>query len=620
MSLNLRDRFLVPTAGAMVVAFAVYLGVTTIETGKALQAGTEDEMAQINRLVQGQLDSWVEHREADVKRWSELPALKAAAGAPGSEFAAAAEALLREQAEHTFDYEGLHLVGTSGLAVASSVAGMTGTLNVSDREYFRQCQSTNDVAISEPVASRVTGNPIIVVCQPVHDASGTLVGAMLGVVDLDRFASKVVDPIKVGATGYAFVCGRDGTFLAHPKQELILKSKVTEWDFGKRIMAEGNGLISYTFNGVKRQASFARSAKTGWVSAIALDEAQVDAAAHRLAKFGVLLTLAAVLVIGVVILLVARGVSRPINAMIASLNVGSDQTTTAATEIANSSVMLANQSSEQAAAVEETSASLEEMSAAVRQTTTSADDCQSLMQDSRTVVREGLDSMASMVQAIDTIKASADRTARIVKTIDEIAFQTNLLALNAAVEAARAGEAGKGFAVVAEEVRNLAQRAASAARETAELIEESVKHADRGVQVTAGARASFAATADNAEKVAVQVDGIATAARQQADGIAQINTAMRQLDATTQGAAANAEETAAAAEELNAQAEELRSIVGQLQALVTGRRAAVPARARMTSPGVGHLSNRDLHALADSGRGGTRARPQEVFELEDMEM
>jgi methyl-accepting chemotaxis protein len=597
MSMNLRNRFLVPTVGALAISFAAYLAITTHQTTVALNASVADEMTQINRLVLNDLQSWLDHREADVNRWAELPALQMAVAAPDSAVLVAAEALLHSQAEHTTDYEGLYLVDAAGLAVASSRDGMTGKLNVGDREYFQECLRSNRTVISAPVASKITGMPIIVVCNPVQNASGRPVGAVLGLVDLDHFATAVIDPIKVGATGYAFVCDKEGTFLAHPKPELILKSKVTEWDFGKQIMAEGNGLIRYNFKGIDRQAAFTRDEKSGWICAVALDESQVLAAAHRMRNIGILLTIAALLAVGTIVLMVARSVTGPINRMIADLNVGSDQTTVAASEIANASVTLANQSSEQAAAVEETTASLQEMSASVRHTTDAADNCQKLMNTTRSVVQQGMTAMGAMGEAIDTIKNGADRTAHIVKTIDEIAFQTNLLALNAAVEAARAGEAGKGFAVVAEEVRNLAQRAASAAKETSELIEQSVSHAEKGVQVTAGARAAFTATAENSDKVATQVDVIASSARSQAEGISQISTAMHQVDSTTQSVAANAEETAASAEELNAQAEQLRSVVAQLQALVTGRKADGGERHE-----GGGMSDRQLHAMADSGR------------------
>ena len=183
--------------------------------------------------------------------------------------------------------------------------------------------------------------------------------------------------------------------------------------------------------------------------------------------------------------------------------------------------------------------------------------------------------MAKMSQAIDDIKKSSDKTAKIVKTIDEIAFQTNLLALNAAVEAARAGEAGKGFAVVAEEVRNLAMRSAEAAKNTANMIEESVKNADNGVQISKEVGTILGEILDGSRKVNDLVAEIAAASKEQTQGIEQVNQALGQMNSLTQSHAANAEESASAAEELNAQAAELGNMTAQfaLSQAVSGNTA-----------------------------------------------
>ena len=178
--------------------------------------------------------------------------------------------------------------------------------------------------------------------------------------------------------------------------------------------------------------------------------------------------------------------------------------------------------------------------------------------------------MSRLSRAIDDIKKSSDETAKIVKTIDEIAFQTNLLALNAAVEAARAGEAGKGFAVVAEEVRNLAQRSAEAAKNTASLIEGSQKNSEHGVMIAAETAQALNKITESSRKVASLVSEISAASKEQSQGIDQINTAVAQMDQVVQTNASNAEESASASEELSSQSRELNELVQVLVTLVKG--------------------------------------------------
>ena len=224
--------------------------------------------------------------------------------------------------------------------------------------------------------------------------------------------------------------------------------------------------------------------------------------------------------------------------------------------------------------------------------------------------------MTRMSAAIDDIKQSSDQTAKIIKTIDEIAFQTNLLALNAAVEAARAGEAGKGFAVVAEEVRNLAQRSAEAARTTADMIEGSVKNADNGVGISKEVAETLGEIAEGNRKVNDLVGEISAASNEQSQGIEQISTAVTQMDQITQSNAANAEESASASEELSAQAEELTNMVRDLQAVVGSTSDNGNGQATGTTTERKHL-NLDVKHLVKPKETAKRSAPAKSGKRKD---
>ena len=196
-------------------------------------------------------------------------------------------------------------------------------------------------------------------------------------------------------------------------------------------------------------------------------------------------------------------------------------------------------------------------------------------------------SLHLMVAAMDAIKDSSNRVAKIIKTIDEIAFQTNILALNAAVEAARAGEAGMGFAVVADEVRNLAQRSAQAAKDTAGLIEESISRSQEGATKVEQVGSAIAVVSENIVKVQGLVEEVRIASQQQTQGIDQVTQAVTQMEKVTQSTAATAEESAAASEELNAQAETSMQVARRLESLVGGTGTdgtAAPARRTSAAP------------------------------------
>jgi len=234
-----------------------------------------------------------------------------------------------------------------------------------------------------------------------------------------------------------------------------------------------------------------------------------------------------------------------------------------ANQVADTSQSLSQGATEQASSLEEIAASMNEMASQISMSADNAQSANDLAVGMKQAATEGSERMRRMMAAMDEVNEAGQSISKIIKVIDEIAFQTNLLALNAAVEAARAGQHGKGFAVVAEEVRNLAARSAKAATETSQLIEGSVSKASNAGEIAAQTGTSLEQMVAEVTKVSDLVGEIAAAAREQAEGIGQVNEGLGQIDQVTQQNTANAEESAAAAEELSSQAESLRQMLAR---------------------------------------------------------
>jgi methyl-accepting chemotaxis protein len=266
-----------------------------------------------------------------------------------------------------------------------------------------------------------------------------------------------------------------------------------------------------------------------------------------------------------------RAIVGKIKTAIYGINQGAQHVAEAAEQVTSASQSLAEGASEQAASIEETSSSLEEMSSMTRQSADHANTAKDMMKEASQIVDKVNKHMNDMTVAIEEVNRSSEETSKIIRTIDEIAFQTNLLALNAAVEAARAGEAGAGFAVVADEVRNLAMRAAEAAKNTATLIENTIKTVKNGNELTKLTREAFKENLQISNKVAQFIEEIASSSNEQAQGIGQVNIAVAEMDKVVQRNAASAEESASAAEDMNASATHLKQIVDDMNLLVGGK-------------------------------------------------
>lgn len=268
--------------------------------------------------------------------------------------------------------------------------------------------------------------------------------------------------------------------------------------------------------------------------------------------------------------LVSANIDKSVKNVLNDLSGTSEHLDLLSKELTTNAHKLAEGSTEQSASIQETSSTLEESSSMVHQTTQNTKEAEVIARKTKEFANKGNSEMQIMLEAMEELKRSSAEISKIIKVIDEIAFQTNILSLNAAVEAARAGDAGKGFAVVAEEVRNLAQRSAQAAKDTAGIIESNIDLSEKCLNITEQVSGSLVEINNESGKVSELLEEISTASQEQEIGIGQINQAISQMEQVLQSNAATAQGSATSADQLSVYSETLKDIMSSLNKLING--------------------------------------------------
>jgi methyl-accepting chemotaxis protein len=627
MNLSLRNKILVPTLAIIALSSAILSGVSYYSSKNTLENTLEQQIEQISHSTIQEVEYWIASLQRSLVTWSSQKIYQMAVqdSFVGVSARKGANAELNKLIQLYSEFDRIHVANTNGVVISSSNTNDVGIVDVKERAYFRSAME-GKTCISEPVTSKSTGKSVVILATPIR-GDAEVAGVMVAVISLENMSKRFIDSVKVLDQGYIFIYEPGGFIIGHKNRAHILSLDLKKFDWGKRLLSEKSGSMRYEFEGKAKYAAFEKSEKLGWSIAATVFEAEMLAPVIRSRNWNITLCLISLAGCALVILYVTGTVTKPLNHAVRSLNETAIQLASGADQISNASQSLASGASEQAASLEETSSSLEEMASMTRSNAGNAEKANGLAKQTRESAEQGTQKTKAMMQAMNGIQATGDAmreamdaarsangdVAKIIKTIDEIAFQTNILALNAAVEAARAGEAGMGFAVVADEVRNLAQKSAEAARETASRIEgaiakteNSVRMSDKVsdelkslVQMSQQVEVSLGEILTRAREVDQLVGDISAASKEQSQGIQQVNTAISQMDHVTQANAANAEESASASSELSSQAENLKTVVAQLVSLSEGADRSVPSEclgeAAPSAPETSNGSSKPTH-------------------------
>ncbi len=574
---TLRKNFLIPTLTLIVLGMGISTILSYVQTRTMMNESAMDQMTQMSAMATKNIGFWIENRKIEVENWATEQIFAEALS--GSDLGRETRLIVNEQFEafkkNASYYEVIALCNKKGeLVAATTKDALVGKLNVSEYSVFKQALAGKQ-AISDAMISKTSGKPYFAIASPVFSLDkAETIGALIGVINVEYLSSQLIAPIKVGKTGYAYILNTAGTTIAHPDTSKVMQKNFGATDFGRDIISRKNGNIEYVFEGEHAIAIFDEIKDPGWIVVVTVTTNELFAAARKLRGLNFMITFITIILIGIMLFLFTKKITDHLSRIIEGLSSASVQVESGAEQVACSSQSLAQGSNQQASSIEETSASIEELTAMTRQNAANATQATAMAESAFAAAERGSVAMERMSGSMRNIKTSSGQTAKILRTINEIAFQTNLLALNAAVEAARAGEAGRSFAVVAEEVRNLAGRSAEAARNTAELIEEAQQYADSGVAALEESSAILADIVESIQKVKQLNSEVSGASREQAEGISQISTAISQMQKVTQGNAAHSQESASASQELSNQAHKLNQIIDELITIIQGSSAA----------------------------------------------
>ena len=592
--MNIRNKFLIPTILLIIVGMGVSATISYVKSKNALSAALLDNIQQRASSAATSLESWVKDRQLDLKSWSheEIYAKATKTSIIGKAARVSAnEKLARLHADYGY-YEDLILLDQDGAVIAASDETSVGKFNLKDREYFKAAMG-GTVFTSDVSRSRKTGNPVFFVAAPVLQRD-QVAGVLTGVVNIASFSKKFITPIKVGTSGYAFIFNLKGDVIAHPDATKIMNYDIGKEDFGKRMILQKNGLLTYTFNGVHKDVAFNTIEVLNWIVAVSVPSAEILAPVTSLGQINLLVAAAVIAIATVLIFFVTATVVKPINRVVAGLqdaaqgegdltkridinstdevgelarwfNTFIEKIQLIITDVAQNAQNLSNSSkalagiaghlsdsasqtsgkamtvsaaseemsttiSSAAGIMDETAGNLNIVASGAEEMTATINEIAGNTEKGRQIAEEAVGQTSHATTQIQDLGNAAVQIGKVVETITEISEQVNLLALNATIEAARAGDAGKGFAVVANEIKELAKQTATASGEIKQQIE--------GIQ-------------SSTQGTVTEINSIATVVGQVNELVTTIAAAVEEQSVTTRDIAGNVARASEGVSEVN---------------------------------------------------------------------